>query len=296
MNVKKIYLAGGCFWGVEAYFAALPGIMSTTVGYANGKCENPTYENVCEGDTGFAEAVLVEYNPNIISLEAILKEFFKIINPTLLNRQGFDVGTQYRSGIYFINDEDEQIIFNVINAEAKKHSEPVVTEVKRLENFYQAEDYHQNYLSKNPRGYCHIDLSKADNFLKEQLSDIQYRVTQLNETEKPHTGEYDKNFDDGIYVDIVTGEPLFSSKDKFNSGCGWPSFRAPINNNTIIEKEDSSFGMKRTEVRSSKSHLGHVFNEQEGPRYCINSAALKFIPLEQMAQEGYGEYLKIFVV
>ena len=156
---NEIYLAGGCFWGVEAYFLRLKGINSTEVGYANGEIDNPTYEEVCIGQTGYAETVCVEYNPEIITLEALLFHFFKIIDPTTLNRQAFDAGTQYRSGIYYTNDDDIDIIKNVIRDEQKKYRKPILTEVKKLENYYKAEEYHQKYLEKNPNGYCHINLS-----------------------------------------------------------------------------------------------------------------------------------------
>lgn len=299
-KTKKIYLAGGCFWGIEAYFSKIPGVIKTTAGYANGNGNNPTYETMAHDK--FVETVEIEYNPNVISLTDILNHFFDIIDPTSLNRQGADIGTQYRSGIYYIDEEDMNLILKVIEREIEKSSEPIVVEVQNLENFYPAEEYHQKYLEKNPNGYCHINLSKIKNYskpsneeLKKQLNEIQYNVTQKNATERPFTSVYEKNFQDGIYVDITTGEPLFSSKDKFDAGCGWPSFTKPIKKKFVKEKEDNSFGMQRKEVRSclGDSHLGHVFND--GPngnlRYCINGAALRFIPVEEMEKEGYGEYL-----
>ena len=191
--------------------------------------------------------------------------------------------------------------------EAKKHKDPILVEIKKLENFYPAEEYHQNYLDKNPRGYCHIDLSEVKKYarpdtkkLKEKLSDIQYNVTQKNATEKPFSSEYNNNVNDGIYVDITSNEPLFSSKDKYDAGCGWPSFTKPIEKKMIKKKFDSSFGTVRTEVRSSfgNSHLGHVFDDgpedKGGQRYCINGAALRFVPVEKMEKEGYGDYLYLF--
>lgn len=303
-KTKKIYLAGGCFWGIEAYFSKIPGVIKTTAGYANGNGNNPTYETMAHDK--FVETVEIEYNPNVISLTDILNHFFDIIDPTTLNRQGADIGTQYRSGIYYIDEEDMNLILKVIEREIEKSSEPIVVEVQNLENFYPAEEYHQKYLEKNPNGYCHINLSKIKNYnkpsneeLKKQLNEIQYNVTQKNATERPFTSEYEKNFQDGIYVDITTGEPLFSSKDKFDAGCGWPSFTKPIKKKFVKEKEDNSFGMQRKEVRSclGDSHLGHVFND--GPkgnlRYCINGAALRFIPVEEMKKEGYDEYLDEFI-
>lgn len=306
-NTKIIYLAGGCFWGVEAYFSELPGIIYTETGYANGKTSNPTYEDVSTGDTDFAETVLVEYNPDEISLSAILHHYFDIVDLTTLNRQAHDSGTQYRSGIYYLNEEDREIIEQEIKKEQKNYNKPIVTEVKKLDNFYRAEEYHQKYLKKNPGGYCHIDLSKikkykkpTDTELKQKLNAIQYDVTQKGATEKPFSSEYDKNFNEGIYVDIVTGEPLFSSTDKYDAGCGWPSFSKPIDKKMVKEKEDNSLLMKRVEVRSSfgDSHLGHVFNDgpisKGGHRYCINGAALKFIKKNELIKEGYGEYLYLF--
>lgn len=313
-NTDIIYLAGGCFWGVEAYFSKLPGIIYTETGYANGKIKvgapNPSYEEVSTGDTDFAETVLVEYDKNKITLPEILAHYFDIVDLTTLNRQAHDVGTQYRSGIYYVNDQDRGIIENAIKQEQPKHKKPIVTEVKKLENFFAAEEYHQKYLDKNPGGYCHIDLSKIKKYqkykkpsndeLKQKLTRIQYNVTQKGATESPFSSEYEKNFDDGIYVDITTGEPLFSSTDKYDAGCGWPSFTKTINKTALVEKEDKSLGMQRTEVRSDagNAHLGHLFNDgpknKGGHRYCINGAALKFIPQKDMQKEGYGEYLYLF--
>lgn len=309
-NIDKIYLAGGCFWGVEAYFSKLPGVVYTEVGYANGKTVMPTYEEVLTGNTDFAETVLVEYNKDEISLSDILSHYFDIVDVTTLNRQAHDSGTQYRSGIYYVNDADGDIIKKAIKEEQKKHKKPIVTEVKKLVNFYLAEEYHQKYLDKHPGGYCHIDLSKinkyqkykkpTDDELKKKLTQIQYDVTQKAATEKPFSSEYDKNFNEGIYVDIATGEPLFSSTDKYDAGCGWPSFTKPIDKNFVKEKVDKTLWMTRTEVRSDvgNSHLGHVFDDgpisKGGHRYCINGAALKFIPQKDMQKEGYGEYLYLF--
>lgn len=306
-RIKKIYLAGGCFWGVEAVFSKLPGVIYTTVGYANGKTQNPTYEEVCTGKTGFAETVLIEYDNNVISLQDLLRHYFDIIDPTTLNKQAHDTGTQYRTGIYYVDTDDREIIEEEIEKEAKKYDKPIVTEVKPIENFYEAEEYHQKYLDKNPHGYCHINLSKVLNYekpsteeIKKKLNDIQYKVTQENATEQPFSSIYDKNREDGIYVDIVTGEPLFSSKDKYDAGCGWPSFTKPLRDNAITEKPDISHNLVRTEVRSiyGDSHLGHVFNdgpyEKGGRRYCINGAALKFVAVDNMEKEGYGQYLYLF--
>jgi peptide methionine sulfoxide reductase msrA/msrB len=222
-----------------------------------------------------------------------------------MNKQGNDIGKQYRTGIYYNKEEDLYIIKEFINNEQDKYDKKIAVEVLPLKKFIEAEEYHQRYLKKNPNGYCHIDLSnikKPDlyskpNNIKDTLSDIQYKVTQENDTEKPFDNEYWNNYEKGIYVDVITGQPLFVSTDKFESGCGWPSFTKPINNDFVIEKLDRSFNMKRIEVRSSigDSHLGHVF--EDGPnnnlRYCINSAALKFIPLNEMESKGYKDYIDL---
>lgn len=296
-NTKEIFLAGGCFWGVEAYFANIDGVMETQVGYANGKTNNPVYENL--RNTGHAETVAVKYSPDQVSLFEILKYYFAIIDPTVLNRQGPDVGVQYRTGIYYTQQEDLPVILHMKDLQQKSYKQPIVTEIKPLQHFYAAEDYHQEYLKKNPGGYCHINLAtrpKKD-FLKESLTKLQYAVTQDNYTETPFQNEYLDNEEKGIYVDVVTGEPLFVSTDKYQSGCGWPAFTRPISEDYVIEKKDTSHNMIRTEVRSkgSDAHLGHVFHdgpkEAGGLRYCINSAALRFIPMDQMDEKGYGRYI-----
>lgn len=307
---KTIYLAGGCFWGVEKYISLIPGVENTEVGYANGDTENPTYEQVCRDNTGHAETVKVTFNSDHISLSELLTRFFEIIDPTSLNKQGNDRGIQYRTGIYCTQQDDRSEVLTALEKLQSKYDKKIVVEAAMLENYYPAEDYHQNYLDRNPGGYCHIPASAFEQAkrpltatdkkdLKQRLTEIQYRVTQENGTEPPFRNEYYSEFREGIYVDIVSGEPLFVSTDKFESGCGWPSFSKPIDSSRIQEKADASHGMHRTEVRScgSDSHLGHVF--QDGPadrggfRYCINSAALRFIPKERMEEEGYGEYLTL---
>lgn len=326
-NLRTIYLAGGCFWGVEAYMKKLPGVVDTDVGYANGNTENPTYEKVCSGKTGYAETVKVVYDPDSITTEQLLDGFFKVVDPTSVNQQGNDRGDQYRSGIYYTEEGDKAIAEAAIDKQKKHYSSPIATEVLPLKNFYMAEEYHQDYLDKNPGGYCHINLKEADKFiaeeglgtkdlsslirpenypvpsdeqLRKQLTPIQYKVTQENDTERPYTNEYADTFDKGIYVDVVTGEPLFSSQDKFESGCGWPSFTKPIIPEVVTEKTDTSFNMTRTEVRSraGNTHLGHVFNDgpakSGGLRYCINSASIRFIPYKDMEAKGYGFLMQIF--
>ena len=311
-NIKEIYLAGGCFWGVEEYFSRIDGVVDTVSGYANGSFDNPSYEDLVYRNSGHAETVQVIYDSSKISLDTILKYYFKIIDPTSLNKQGNDTGVQYRTGIYYVNDEDKEIAQILLKEEQKKYSKPIVVELIKLKRFDKAEEYHQDYLKKNPNGYCHINLNTAndvlideskyskleDNVLKEKLSDLEYQVTQNAATERAYTHEYYNKNEDGIYVDITTGEPLFSSKDKFDSGCGWPSFTKPIATEVINYKEDHSYGMDRVEVRSrvGKAHLGHVFEDgpraKGGLRYCINGASLKFIPYDEMEKEGYGDLKK----
>lgn len=322
MNKQTIYLAGGCFWGLEAYFQRIPGVIDAVSGYANGKTENPRYEDVVYRGTGHAETVRVTYDADRLSLDDILQYYFRVIDPTSLNKQGNDRGTQYRTGVYFTDAAQQPVIQAALDAEQKKYSRPLVVENQPLAHFYEAEEYHQDYLIKNPNGYCHIDISLADKplpgktgndeaaarkgfdaatyqkpsdaQLRQQLTPEQYRVTQQSGTERAFTHEYDHLFAPGIYVDVVSGEPLFSSKDKFDSGCGWPSFSKPIRKEAVTEHKDYSYNMTRIEVRSNAadSHLGHVFpdgpRERGGLRYCINGASLRFIPLERMEAEGYG--------
>lgn len=310
-NIKEIYLAGGCFWGVEEYFARIDGVIDSVSGYANGSFDNPSYENVCN-NSGHAETVHITYDSTKVSLDTLLKYYFRIIDPTSVNKQGNDKGVQYRTGIYYQNEEDKQIALNAIKKKKKKYSKPIVVEIEKLKRFDKAEEYHQDYLKKNPNGYCHINLNKAseaiidekkyqkpsDEVLKEKLSTLEYQITQEAATERAFTHEYYKNQEDGIYVDITTGEPLFSSKDKYDAGCGWPSFTKPIATEVVNYKKDSSHGMNRVEVRSraGEAHLGHVFEDgprdRGGLRYCINGASLRFIPYDKMDEEGYGEFKK----
>lgn len=312
--MAEIYFAGGCFWGVEKYFRCLAGVEDTLVGYANGTTEHPTYQQVCQGNTGYAETVKVLYRAEEISLATLLQRFYQIIDPTSLNRQGPDRGTQYRCAVYYVTAADLPVIQESLAVLQRRYAQPLVVEVAPLRQFYPAETYHQRYLDKNPGGYCHISpvlfakaqlplepeyLKPSLEELRSRLTELQYRVTQENATEPPFQNQYDQQFAPGIYVDITTGQPLFLSTDKFESGCGWPSFSKPIEDSLITEIDDPSFGMQRTEVRSTlgNAHLGHVFpdgpRQLGGLRYCINSASLRFIPKEEMAAQGYGAYLPL---
>lgn len=313
--IKEIYLAGGCFWGTQKYFSLIKGVKNTQVGYANGNTANPSYEQVCHNNTGHAETVKIQYNPKEASLDFILDMFYDVIDPTSVNRQGNDRGTQYRSGIYYVDEADLKIISESIKKLQSKYDKPIAIEIKPLLNYYPAEKYHQDYLDKNPNGYCHIHpqkfikaekaidvlyKKKDQEYLKKTLTPLQYEVTQNNATEPPFKNEYFDNKKEGIYVDITTNEPLFVSSDKFDSGCGWPSFTKPIEQKSVKQKTDFTHGMVRTELRSSigDAHLGHVFTDGPvdlgGLRYCINSASLKFIPKEDMESLGYKDYLYLF--
>lgn len=322
MSTHTIYLAGGCFWGVEAYFAQLPGVVKAISGYANGVTAYPSYEEVVTQQTGHAEAVQLDYNPALISLEQVLQHFFRILDPTSKNRQGNDIGTQYRSGIYSLNQHDQARVAAALVQLQANYAQPVVVENLPLDNFYPAEAYHQQYLAKNPGGYCHVDLSLAQQPLELSLPAPAFRsasfrkpaavnlehiltpqqldITQNSGTERPFTHIYDQLDAAGIYVDVISGEPLFSSKDKYDAGCGWPSFTQPIQAAAVSEYADSSHAMQRVEVRSTQadSHLGHVFpdgpSSAGGLRYCINGHSLLFIPVAEMQAKGYGDWLYLF--
>lgn len=307
-NQKDIYLAGGCFWGVEGYFKKIPGVLQTDVGYANGKTANTSYKELPQSD--HAETLKIKFDENIVSFTEILAHYFRIIDPTSINKQGNDIGRQYRTGIYYTDESMKKDIIDFINQEQSKYRQKITVEVDVLKNFILAEDYHQDYLDKNPEGYCHIDLSLAtkplyhdkfkkpnENEIKTSLNELQYNVTQYKATEAPFSSKFDKFNQKGVYVDVVTKQPLFSSSDKFDAGCGWPSFSKPITTDAIKYNEDTSCGMQRMEVSSKlgDSHLGHVFDdgikEKGGLRYCINGASLEFIPLEKMKEMGYEDYI-----
>lgn len=321
MKHKEIYLAGGCFWGTEKFFSQVHGVDSTQVGYANSSVTDPSYRQVCSGRTGATEAVKVVYDPDTVSLAFLLDLYYRTIDPTSVDRQGNDVGSQYRTGIYWTDPMDRAVVEKSLARLASAYTLPIEIEACELENFYPVEEYHQSYLEKNPGGYCHIspalfrEASEArdttliklhtqyprpsDEELRQRLSELQYAVTQNGATEAPYLNEYDREFSPGIYVDIVTGEPLFLSTDKFDSGCGWPAFSKPVSDSSVTERVDTSHGMIRTEIRSAAgdSHLGHLFADGPeatgGMRYCINSASLRFVPLNRMDEEGYADLIPL---
>lgn len=314
-NISKATFAGGCFWCMVKPFHEFEGVINVISGYTGGHLKNPTYEEVCKGNTGHYEAVQIVYEKDKVSYKDLVEAFFMSIDPTDEGGQFNDRGDSYKTAVFY-HDENQKRIAE----EYKKQLEEsgifkgkIVTPILPVEEFYDAEDYHQDYYKKNSFRYkMYYKGSGRKDFiektwssdrldkesLKNTLTPMQYKVTQENGTEPPFTNEFDQHFEDGIYVDVVSKKPLFSSKDKFNSGCGWPAFTKPINNGFIKDKQDLSHGMFRTEVRSkyADSHLGHVFpdgpKELGGLRYCINSASLEFIPKEEMEARGYKEYLK----
>lgn len=313
-TIKKARFAGGCFWCMVKPFQAYDGVLDVTVGYTGGHVINPSYEDVCTTDTGHYEAVEITYNEAILKYEDLVDAFFRSIDPTDEGGQFNDRGRSYETAVFYFDGEQKTVAEEYKESlnESGIFNKPIAVKILRAEEFYPAEDYHQDYYKKNPYRYnLYYELSGRKDFienkwektteereeLKKVLTPLQYKVTQENGTEEPFNNEYNDNFEEGIYVDIVTGKPLFSSRDKFNSGCGWPAFSKPINSGYVKEKEDFSHGMFRTEVRSlhGDSHLGHVFEdgplETGGLRYCINSASLRFIPKDKMKEFGYEEYL-----
>ncbi|WP_281658055.1 peptide-methionine (R)-S-oxide reductase MsrB [Halobacillus sp. Cin3] len=312
-TLQKATFAGGCFWCMVEPFDERPGIESIVSGYTGGHTENPTYMQVVSEATGHREAVQIVYDPEIFPYERLVELFWQQIDPTDDGGQFADRGHSYTTAIYYHNEEQKAVAEQSRQELEKsgRFSRPIVTEILPAAVFYEAEDKHQEYYKKNAFHYKRYKKGSGragfiqDNWsykkdpedLKKRLSDIQYKVTQENATERPYDNEFHDHEDEGIYVDIVSKEPLFSSKDKYDAGCGWPSFTKPIEKQQVKEEVDTSHGMFRTEIRSggADSHLGHVFEDgpvdKGGLRYCINSAALEFIPKDQMDEKGYG-YLK----
>jgi len=332
------YFAGGCFWCTESDFEKLHGVSDVISGYMGGSVENPSYNQVVKGDTGHREMVKVTYDPSKVSYRRLVLELLRETDPTDSGGSFHDRGYQYTSAIYYQNETEKKIAEEVIVEveDRKVFDKPIVTSVEAASTFWVAEKYHQNFSKTNTTRYNYYrsgsgrdDFIKSiwgggeyddlfentmkesanrwenyqkpdDETLRKTLTPLQYKITQEEGTETPFQNEYWDNHREGIYVDVVSGEPLFSSTDKFDSGTGWPSFLKPIDLDFVTERDDYKLIIRRTEIRSkyADSHLGHIL--LDGPvsnnkiRYCMNSAALRFVPKENLAGEGLGEYISLF--
>ncbi len=335
VRYSKAVFAGGCFWCMESDFEHLPGVVDVVSGYSGGSGDNPTYGNY--GSMGYTEVIEVTYDSAVISYNELLERFWANVDPFDDGGQFCDRGREYISSIYYGNAEEKRLAEESRDKVAEILGKNVLTEIVAFDKFWEAEEYHQGYAERNGFRYkfyrtsCGRDarlkevwslvdmtllspddkvldfssgedkkfIKPTDEELKKFLTPIQYKVTQQEGTERAFDNEYWDNHEDGIYVDIVSGEVLFSSNDKFDSGTGWPSFTKSLVSGNVIELEDNRYFMQRTEVRSklADSHLGHIFLDGLPPtyiRYCMNSASLRFVAVEDLEKEGYGEFVSEF--